>query len=209
MINALLFSTFLAGLIVSFLGTLPPGVLNVTVTRITFRQGRLAAFWFVIACGLVEFVYSYLAVLLTQVVVKQGFIRYISDGLTIVVLLAMGIYYLRKPVAVAVADQRDVNPFGLGVGLSLLNLAAFPFWTIYTTLLVQQGLVGLMNKTGMIIYVTGIAFGTLAGLWVFVWLSGRVRPLLSVYAHRIDQFTGLLLVGLSVLQSLVWLVSPF
>lgn len=207
--NCLMISTFMAGLVVSFLGTLPPGVLNVTVTRITFRQGRMAAFWFVIACGVVEFMYSYLAVLLTQLVVKEGFIRYISDGLTIVVLLGMEIFYLRKPISVPVADQRNTSSFGLGVGLSLLNLAAFPFWTIYTTLLVKEGFVNLMNQRGMFIYVTGIALGTLAGLWVFVWLSERVRPILTTYAHRIDQFTGLLLVGLSVLQSIVWLASPF
>ncbi|WP_020602781.1 LysE family translocator [Spirosoma spitsbergense] len=201
-------STFLAGLLVSFLGTLPPGVLNVTVTRITLQQGRKAAFWFVLACGLVEWGYSYLAVRLTQLVVENGVIRYLTDGLTAVVLLIMGIYYLRKPAAQPVASQSDATPFRLGVGLSLLNLAAFPFWTIYTTLLIQKGWVSLMHTPDLFIYVTGIALGTLAGLWVFVWLSGRIRLLLTSYTHRIDQLTGLLLVGLSVVQSVIWLAYP-
>lgn len=201
-------STFFAGLVVSFLGTLPPGVLNVTVTRITLRQGQWAAFWFVLACGLVEFVYSYLAVLITQLVVQHGAVRYLTDGLTAVVLLATGIYYLRKSTTSSVAEQQDANPFKLGVLLSLLNLAAFPFWTIYTALLVQKGWVSLLSPLSMLVYVTGIALGTLAGLWVFVWLSGRIRLLLTAYYHRIDQLTGLLLVGLSVVQGLIWLVFP-
>lgn len=202
-------STFLAGLVVSFLGTLPPGILNVTVTRITLQQGRKAAFWFVLACGLVEWGYSYLAVLITQLVVENGVIRYLTDGLTAAVLLVMGIYYIRKKTtAQPVASQSDAAPFRLGVVLSLLNLAAFPFWTIYTTLLIQKGWVSLMHTPDLFIYVTGIALGTLAGLWVFVWLSNRVRLLLANYIHRIDQFTGLLLVGLSVIQGFIWLVYP-
>jgi threonine/homoserine/homoserine lactone efflux protein len=201
-------STFLAGLLVSFLGTLPPGILNVTVTRVTLQQGRKAAFWFVLACGLVEWGYSYLAVLITQLVVENGFIRYLTDGLTVAVLLIMGLYYLRKPVAQPRASRSDAAPFRLGVGLSLLNLAAFPFWTIYTTLLIQKGWVSLMHPPDLFIYVTGIALGTLAGLWVFVWLSSRIRLLLTNYTHRIDQITGLLLVGLAAVQSFIWLVYP-
>ncbi|GAB3982892.1 hypothetical protein GCM10028806_55470 [Spirosoma terrae] len=204
----LLISTFFAGLIVSFLGTLPPGVLNVTVTRITLRQGQWSALGFVLACGLVEFVYSYLAVLITQLVVQNGVIRYLTDGLTAAVLLGMGVYYLRKPVAIPTEHQHKTHPFKLGILLSLLNLAAFPFWTIYTALLIQKGWVSLMSPSEMIIYVTGIAIGTLLGLWVFVWLSSWVRQLLANYYHRIDQLTGLLLVGLSVVQCLVWLVNP-
>lgn len=203
-----LITTFLAGLVVSFLGTLPPGVLNVTVTRITLQQGRRAARWFVLACGLVELVYSYLAVLITQLVLQNGVIKYLTDGLTAVVLLGVGIYYLRKHIDVPVAGQADANPFRLGIWLSLLNLAAFPFWTIYTTLLIQKGWVSLMNPWAMLQYITGIGLGTLAGLWVFVWLSERVRLLLATHYHRIDQLTGLLLVGLSVVQSLIWLVHP-
>lgn len=201
-------STFLAGLLVSFLGTLPPGILNVTVTRITLQQGRRAALWFVLACGLVEWGYSYLAVLITQLVVENGFIRYLTDGLTAAVLLIMGIYYLRKPAARPVASRVDTAPFRLGVGLSLLNLAAFPFWTIYTTLLIQKGWVSLLHPPDLFIYVTGIALGTLAGLWVFVWLSDRIRLLLTSHTHRIDQLTGLLLVGLAAVQSFIWLIHP-
>ena len=206
--NYLIISTFLIGLVVSFLGTLPPGVLNVTVTRITLRQGNRNALLFILACGLVEFVYSYLAVLLTQLVVQNGFIKYLTDGLTVAVLLIMGIYYLRKPISTAVANERDSRPFSLGVVLSLLNLAAFPFWTIYTTLLIQKGWVTLTNPAWILLYVTGISLGTLMGLWVFVWLSGRVKVWLTAYAHRVDQATGLLLVGLAIVQSLTWLVFP-
>ncbi len=42
-------STFAAGLAVSFPETLPPGVLNIKVTRITLRRGLWAA-----GCGLVR-----------------------------------------------------------------------------------------------------------------------------------------------------------
>ncbi len=74
-------------------------------------------------------------------------------------------------------EQYDANPFKLGVVLSSLNLAAFPFWTIYTALLVQKGWFSLVSPLSMLVYVTGIAFGTLASLRVFVWLSaGCYQP---------------------------------
>ncbi|GAB3945139.1 hypothetical protein GCM10028805_13740 [Spirosoma harenae] len=80
----------------------------------------------------------------------------------------MGVYYLRKPISLPTDSQQETNPFKLGFLLSLLNLAAFPFWTIYTILLLQKGWVNLMSSSGMLIYVTEISLGTLLGLWVFV-----------------------------------------
>ncbi|GAA4415769.1 hypothetical protein GCM10023187_46560 [Nibrella viscosa] len=83
----------------------------------------------------------------------------------------------------------------------MLNVVAFPFWIVYTTLLSQKGWVSLAGQTPILVYVIGISIGTMAGLWVFVRAGRPLRYLLITQQHRFDRFMGLLFVGLSVFQS--------
>ena len=45
---------FFWGMLISFLGTLPPGALNITATQITAQQGKESAFVFAAASMLTE-----------------------------------------------------------------------------------------------------------------------------------------------------------
>ncbi|GAA4415764.1 hypothetical protein GCM10023187_46550 [Nibrella viscosa] len=92
----LLWLNFGVGLLVSFLGTLPLGVLNLTIVRVSIRQGIRSAFWFALACALVEWVYSYLAVLLSQALLAFMALKIATDFVSVAVLLGMGVYYLRR-----------------------------------------------------------------------------------------------------------------
>ncbi|TAE25432.1 MAG: hypothetical protein EAZ91_19195 [Cytophagales bacterium] len=191
------------GLVVSLLGTLPLGVLNLTALRLTVQQGVRAAVRFAVSCALMEFLYAYVAVWSAKWVSQSALLKPLTGWLTALVLFGLGVYYLRKPPATPTAPAMDsVGPFRLGVQLSLLNVAAFPFWTFYTTLLTQQGLVRLDNQPQLLLYVFGISVGTLLGLGVFVWgghwLTGRFAHRL----HQTDRLMGWLLIGLGLVQAL-------
>ncbi|WP_138990932.1 LysE family transporter [Larkinella sp. C7] len=195
---------FVVGWVVSFLGSLPPGVLNLTIVRVSLRQGLRAALKFALACTLIEFLYGYIAVWLTEQISQYAFFKYLTDGFTLLLLLILGLYYLRKQSRQpSPTDQPVTSAFGLGLGLSVVNVAAFPFWLFYTVLLTQKGWVSLTGSPSVLVYVLGIALGTLTGLWFFVGLSQRLNAVLAAHLHRFDRAMGWLFLGLALVQGLV------
>ncbi len=200
-----LWMNFVIGLVVSFLGTLPLGVLNVTIMRVSLRQGLRSALQFALACALVELVYSYLSVRLTQSLLVFPVLKPLTGGIAVVTLLGMGIYYIRKQSVVS-SDERPMRPFYLGALLSIINVVAFPFWILYTTLLQAKGYVGIGDRSFVMWYVLGISVGTVAGLLPFVFGSRYLSGWLAAHQQRFDRLIGLLFVGLSMFQavSLLW-----
>ena len=192
---------FTIGLLVSFLGTLPLGVLNITVMRVSLLQGLRPALQFALACALVELVYSYISVELTQSLIQFPALRPLTEVIAAVTLLGMGIYYIRKN-SLPMTDQRSIRPFFLGVLLSVVNVVAFPFWILYTTLLQAKGYVGIMDTSLVMLYVLGISFGTVAGLLPFIFGSRYISGWVVAHQHRLDRIIGVLFVGLSLFQAL-------
>ncbi|RCR69659.1 LysE family transporter [Larkinella punicea] len=200
----LLAGNFVVGWVVSFLGSLPPGVLNLTIVRVSLRQGLRAALEFALACTLIEFLYGYIAVWLTEQIAPFAFFKLLTDGFTLLLLLMLGLYYLRKQSSRPTpADRTATSAFGLGLGLSVVNVAAFPFWLFYTVLLTRKGWVSLAGSPSVLVYVLGIALGTLTGLWFFVGASQRLNAILVAHLHRFDRVMGWLFVGLAIVQGLV------
>jgi threonine/homoserine/homoserine lactone efflux protein len=191
---------FITGLIVSFLGTLPLGVLNITMMDISLKKGMNSALRFALACALVELLYSYISVQLTKTIIDFPALRPLTEALATITLLAMGIYYLRKQGQLAFGKQKEVSSFYLGTMLSILNVAAFPFWILYTTLLEGKGIVGISQHSLIVIYVTGISMGTIAGLLPFAYASRFLVRIAARHQHRMDRMIGLLFILLSVCQ---------
>ena len=195
-----LLMNFAIGLLVSFLGTLPLGVLNITIMRVSLLQGLRSALKFALACALVELVYSYLSVELAQSLIAYPAIKPFTELVAALTLLGMGIYYIRKQ-AMPMTDQRTIRPFYLGALLSVVNVVAFPFWILYTTLLQAKGYVGITTNSFILIYVVGISLGTMAGLLPFIFGSRYLSRWVITHQHQLDRTIGLLFVVLSLCQA--------
>jgi threonine/homoserine/homoserine lactone efflux protein len=191
---------FLTGLVVSFLGTLPLGVLNVTIMDVSLKKGMRSALRFALACALVELVYSYISVQLTKSIIEFPALKTITETIATITLLGMGIYYIRKHHSLNASKQKNVSSFYLGTILSILNFVAFPFWILYTTLLQGKGIVGLSQQSFIIIYVIGISMGTIAGLLPFAYASRFLTRFVAVHQDRMDRTIGFLFIFLSVCQ---------
>ncbi|MBC7920161.1 MAG: LysE family transporter [Ferruginibacter sp.] len=194
------FPNFYVALTVSILGTLPLGVLNLTIVKVTLQKGMRAALEFATACALVELAYGCLAVWVSQMLTRFTAFELAAEIISTLVLLGMGIHYLRKKT-VPSAAPRPIRPFYFGIALSAVNVAAFPFWTIYTSLLSMKGWIDLESTRSTVSYVLGISAGTVAALMLFAVLSLRVGKFVAAQTQRFDQIIGLLFLVLSLVQT--------
>ncbi len=190
---------FLAGAIVSFLGSIPVGILNITIVQIALQKGLKPAFYFALASALVELVYSYIAVLLLQALFNLQGYKILFHISSIVVLLGAGLYYVRKKPS-QIKEQRVSKAFYQGIFLSIINFIAIPFWLVYTSLLTAHNWVNLETDQRIAFYVTGISFGTLLSLLVFALLSHKLNQQFSLQGVIVNRIIGLILIGTSVAQ---------
>jgi threonine/homoserine/homoserine lactone efflux protein len=192
---------FALGAAVSCLGTLPLGVLNLTIIRVTLGQGIKAAFYFGLACAVVELFYSYASVQLTHTFAMFPALPLATELISLAVLVGIGLHYLLKKGVASATDRPLVSPFWLGVGLSIVNVVAIPFWVLYTTLLEDGGFVATQGLIPGLVYVVGISVGTLIGLLIFVAGSQRLGLFFARHHRRIDRWMGLLFMGLAAIQA--------
>ena len=162
---------FFSVLTISFLGTLPPGVLNVTVLRTAASEGSVDALAFATGAVAVEMLYAVVTLsLLRQLEVRTGlFLR--LEILSLMVLSVYGGQLLWKaggspPITPMVTHQ---NPLPLlnGMMLSAFNPVQIPFWFGWSVILRNRGLLKAGMKDWMP-YVTGIGLGSMHGFLPFL-----------------------------------------
>lgn len=165
---------FFIGLFFSFLGSIPPGSINISVMQLAMQNKKKAALYFALAAALVEYVYAGFAVkfqmYLTENTAISGHFQIISGS----VLLVLGIYNLMKT-----SKKREETPgeekmagFRKGILISLANPLAIPFWLAVTAYLQSMGWLNLTSYN-YLVYVAGISVGTFTLLGVVTWLGAK------------------------------------
>jgi threonine/homoserine/homoserine lactone efflux protein len=192
---------FVIGAAVSCLGSLPLGVLNLTIMRVTLRQGIGAALYFALACAVVELFYSYASVQLTHTLNRFPMLAVAAESVSLITLVGIGVYYLLKKGQASASSRAVLSPFWLGIGLSIVNVVAIPFWVVYTTLLEKGGYIGIQGFGATLVYIAGISVGTFIGLLLFVGGSQSLGTFFAKHQRKMDRGMGILFIGLAVLQA--------
>jgi threonine/homoserine/homoserine lactone efflux protein len=169
---------FASGLLISFLGTLPLGTLNITAFQIAASQNVNEAIVFAIAVIIVELI----VVLITLYGAKK--INFSSK--LFFYMLPLGVFLLTHLAILSFTSaytteslESSLNlfpmiksSFTLGLLLSVINPMHFPFWMSWNSFLITRKT--LSNKPGIYpSYVTGIGLGSIAGLMIFI-LAGKI-----------------------------------
>ena len=161
------------GFIISFLGSLPLGTMNVTATKISIEQGTYPAFIFAIGTLVIEAACVYVVLRAMQWVTKQKRFFKIFEWLTAIIILILSISCFvaaikMKSFGSSVFLNYHLPPFLLGVLLSTINPLHIPFWFGWSTVLINKKIL-IPKQRYFLIYITGISLGTIAGFDVFIY----------------------------------------
>lgn len=173
----MLIRVFLWGLLISFLGSLPMGTLNVTAMQISIQETVSKAMMF--SCGvlLVEMIYVRLSLIAIDWIRKQVKWMRAMQWLTlaIIVALAVGSFMAAAnsdPEAKNVVLQNNLNRFLLGMMMSAINPVQIPFWFGWSTVLFTKGVltphVKVLNS-----YIIGVGLGTFTSHLIFIY-GGKI-----------------------------------
>ncbi|MEP2025333.1 MAG: LysE family transporter [Reichenbachiella sp.] len=162
------------GFFFSFIGSIPPGSINITTLQYALEKRIKAAYAFAIAAALTEYLYAALAVRFQIYLTENANISQYFQIITGSVLILLGILNLLKKPSQAklttIGEKR--NAFKKGILLSLTNPLAIPFWLMVTAYLQSMGWVSLTHQNFWV-YVAGISVGTFCLLATVINLGTR------------------------------------
>ena len=171
-----LFKILLTGLLVSFLGSLPLGTLNVAAMQISVSEGMYSAMLFSLGSLLAEIIYVRLSLVAMDWVRKQELFFKILEWVTLLIVLALAAFSFYAALNPANHENKILSSrmpkILLGFTMSALNPVQIPFWFGWSTVLFSKKIL-LPQNNHYNFYILGIAVGTFIGNLVFI-LGGQI-----------------------------------
>lgn len=199
-------SIFFWGLLISFLGSLPLGTLNVAAMQIGIQESIKDAIWFSMGSLLVEMIYVRISLVGIDWVRKQHKLMKAMEWITlgIIVALAIGSFIAAAKDgggAKNVLLNNNMHRFLLGMFMCAINPVQIPFWFGWSTVLFTKGVLKPV-PAHYNIYIIGIGIGTLAGNCVFIfggkWMVQRIA--------NSQQYLNWVIGGIFTLTALIQLI---
>jgi threonine/homoserine/homoserine lactone efflux protein len=166
---------FLVGAIFSFLGSVPPGTLNVCVLQLGLEKKIGTALRFALAVSIIEYPYTWIGVKFEHWITSTPAIVENFQLITAVVMTIIGvinIWSAQKPTEFT--TKFNESGFRRGLVLSILNPMAIPFWIAITAYLKAQGWIDLSSTSKLHLYVFGTSVGAMALLTTYTYLAHRL-----------------------------------
>lgn len=171
----MIIQVFLIGAIISFIGSIPPGTLNLSVLQLGMEHKTKTALRFALAVSIVEYPYAWIGVVFEDLITSYPFIVDNFQLITAIVMLVIGVFSIwsaRKPSEFSV--RFNESGFRRGIVLSILNPMAIPFWVAYTAFLKSQGWIELSSQWLVHSYVLGTSVGVMVLLMLFTFLAQKL-----------------------------------
>jgi threonine/homoserine/homoserine lactone efflux protein len=194
----MILQVFLAGLLFSFIGSIPPGTMNLVVLQLGMEQKIKIALRFILAVGIIEYPYAWIAVVFEGWVTSSPVIVENFQLITAIVMTVIGLFTIwsaRQPSEFSV--KFNESGFWRGLILSILNPMAIPFWIGVTAYLKAQAWIDLSTPLLLHSYLFGTSVGVILLLILFAFLAKRLSGYVkdNTYVKLIPGLT-LLVLGL-------------
>lgn len=178
---------FCIGFAFSFIGTIPPGSINLSAIQLGLENKFRTAIYFSLSASLMEYPYAWIAVEFESYIAANTHIANQLQWMGSCVMLILGFFnfWELKKAKEAVTINTANYGFTKGLVLAILNPLAVPFWLGVTTYLRSSNLIVLSDSWTLHAYLFGIICGTFSFLVLAArlakWLGGRLHQQKFIY----------------------------
>jgi threonine/homoserine/homoserine lactone efflux protein len=206
-----LLKIFLIGTLISFLGSLPLGTMNVAATHIAVQDGLYAALIFSAGAVLIEMAYARTALVGMNWISRQYKLFRLLEWLTVLLLFALAAGSLLPAIRMSglgnALPVHAVHPFLLGVLLSATSPLHISFWFGWSTILLNKRIL-LPQNANYNIYVGGIGIGSMLGYAIFIFGGNYLVNKLKANQNILNWVIGSILLITAIIQLYKILYRP-
>jgi threonine/homoserine/homoserine lactone efflux protein len=183
------------GFAFSFLGSIPPGTINISVMQLSLNRQYWAALRFAMAAALIEYPYVLIAVVFETWITSSPMIIANFQIIGGSVMLLLGVINLWSSVNPSKLTKKlELSGFRKGLLISIANPLAIPFWIGVTAYLKSNGWVDTTDSA-VYLYALAISLGTFVLLALVALLAKKVAPLLQ-QSQLVKRLPGWAFIGL-------------
>ncbi len=170
------------GFLVSFIGSIPLGYLNVVGFDIYAQKGLISTVFYLLGVVIVEFFVIFFTLIFAKKLAENKRLTKYIEGFSVLFMIVLSaVFYFS---ANSVSSNRTVfsnvsqNYFFVGLFFSGLNFVQIPFWTGWNLYLLNGSYIEV-SKSRKYFYVLGTIAGTFSGMLMLI-LS------LNYFASNVD-----------------------
>ncbi|MCB0486884.1 MAG: LysE family transporter [Cyclobacteriaceae bacterium] len=187
---------FLLGAFFSFIGSIPPGTLNLSVLQLGLEGKVNTALRFALAVSIIEYPYTWIGVQFEYWITSSPMIIDNFQLVTAIVMVSIGalnLWSAEKPTNFSI--KFNDSGFRRGLILSILNPMAIPFWIGVTAYLKAQEWIDLSSVALLHSYVFGTSVGAMVLLTLFAFMAKKLAGYVknNRIVKRVPGFTLLIL----------------
>jgi threonine/homoserine/homoserine lactone efflux protein len=170
---------FFIGLVLAFIGVIPPGLLNMTAAKISLKEGASRGIVFSIGVCVIVCVQTYIAAIFARYLSRHPDVVEILKRVALIIFVLITVYFLllarkqSKPQIEANVKSKH-SRFFHGMLLSSLNVFPIPYQAYMTVTLASFGWLSF-KQTNIMSYVAGSAMGTFIMLYVYIFFFDKIK----------------------------------
>lgn len=168
-------TNFLLGFFFSFVGSIPPGTINLTCLQLGLENKIKIAWRFSLAASIMEYPYAWIAVEFATWITSSPVVIENMQLITAIVMTVLGLLTLLSSSMPSTFSARlSESGYIRGIILSILNPLAIPFWVGTTAYLKSLQWIELSTPLRLHSYLFAICLGTFVILIMLAYLAKRV-----------------------------------
>jgi len=193
------------GFIVSFLGSLPLGYLNIIGVEIYSKSGLNDLVPYLLGVIVVEAIVIYFTVIFATQLAKNKKLLKIIDFFAVFFFLMLAyLFYLNSNQSTEqqfqLGDYVHYSPFSMGMVLCGVNFLQIPFWLYWNLYLMNASAISLVRKLKYF-YILGTLGGTFVGmLSIIVLLTSLTQSSISFSKYILPVVIPVFFVVLAIFQ---------
>jgi threonine/homoserine/homoserine lactone efflux protein len=188
-----LVKVFFWGMLVSFLGSLPLGTLNVAAMQISVQESIINAIYFSLGSLLTEMIYVRISLVGINWIRKQKVLLKWMEWIALAIVLALAagsfIAASHEHHEKNIMLNNNMNRFVLGFLISSITPMQIPFWFGWSTVLFAKNILQPKNSFYNL-YILGIGIGTFMGNGVFIFGGKYVAEKLNANQNILNWVIG-------------------
>lgn len=200
---------FLLGLLLAFVGVIPPGLLNMTAAKISLKEGHVRGFVYSIGVCVVVGVQTYLATIFAKYLNQHLDVIDILKRVALVLFILISIYFFLLAKRNSSPQKVDTfkskkSRFFQGILTSALNLFPIPYQAYIVTTLMSYNWLSL-DRLAIGSYVAGAISGTFVALYIYILFFDKIKNSKFTAPKRMNYTIGIItaLISLSTLINII------
>ena len=195
----------IVGFLVSFIGSIPLGYLNLVGFEIYIKTDLFQLFYYLIGVTLIEAIVIYLTLEFAHRLNLNSKLKKWISIFSILFLLFLA-YYFYSSNSNTIENKNDYATLlqyptlVTGLLLSCLNFAQIPFWMSWNLYLVNGNYINKEGNSSWF-YIIGTLVGTFSGMLVLILGIESIANSGVIHQNSISKYIPVLFIGLAIFQA--------